>query len=75
VYYLLAFAGGCILAGIVPWLWRRFRHSRQGTGFTYDPKAAEEAEEKTERIVAHAKDERDKVTDTADKGRSAVDDF
>jgi hypothetical protein len=72
MWYLIAFAGGCILAGVVPWLWRRMRQNAGARTFPYDPEAAEK---KKERIISHAKDERNKVKDIADKARDAIDDF
>jgi hypothetical protein len=74
MWYLIAFAGGCILAGVVPWVWRRVFHGKQlGASLgAYDP---DKAEKKKERIIKHAEDERNKVKEEADKARSTIDDF
>jgi len=69
MWYLVAFLAGCLIAGLILWLWKRGERQPLA-GYT-----PEQAEKERERITAHAESEREKVADTAKKARGAIDDY
>jgi len=69
MWYLVAFLAGCLIAGLILWLWKRGERQPLA-GYT-----PEQAEKERERITAHAESEREKVADTAKAGHDAIDNF
>lgn len=70
MWYLVAFLGGCVIAALGLWLWKRRSQPGALTGYT-----PEQAEIERKRIEGHAKSERDKLKDESEKAKDRIDDF
>jgi hypothetical protein len=70
MWYFVAFLAGCLIAGLIFWLWKRGNQPTALAG--YSP---EKAEKERERITEHAKEERDKLADESKQAKDRIDDF